>query len=138
MIFTVYKKNTGEIIKTGICVDEDIDLQITSDESYVEGIYSHNLYYIENNKPVLIPESPNPCFVFNYNTKQWYDPRTNKTEWVVVRNQRNVLLASSDWTQLPDVEINTKLAWSTYRQSLRDITTQPDPLNIIWPTPPQG
>ena len=27
-------------------------------------------------------------------------------------------------------------AWRTYRQQLRDVTSQPDPFNIVWPTPP--
>ena len=27
--------------------------------------------------------------------------------------------------------------WLDYRQALRDITKQPDPMNIDWPTPPQ-
>ena len=26
--------------------------------------------------------------------------------------------------------------WETYRQELRDITTQPDPFNITWPSIP--
>jgi len=26
-----------------------------------------------------------------------------------------------------------KTAWATYRQALRDITTQADPFNITWP-----
>lgn len=51
--------------------------------------------------------------------------------------QRNQLLAASDWTQLPDVPLETKEAWATYRQALRDITDQPGyPLDIAWPTPP--
>ena len=59
------------------------------------------------------------------------------TIWATVRAHRAVLLAQSDWTQLPDVPLATKAAWAQYRQALRDITQQPDPLNIIWPTPPQ-
>jgi len=30
-----------------------------------------------------------------------------------------------------------KAEWETYRQELRDITDQPDPFNINWPTPPE-
>ena len=26
--------------------------------------------------------------------------------------------------------------WLDYRQAMRDVTEQSDPLNIIWPTPP--
>lgn len=52
------------------------------------------------------------------------------------RATRNELLTSSDWTQLSDAPIN-KQAWASYRQNLRDITSQPEfPWNIIWPNTP--
>lgn len=61
----------------------------------------------------------------------WYiDP------WLAVRAQRNALLGACDWTQLPDVAPAIRDAWAPYRQALRDITTQPDPAAIIWPTAP--
>ena len=51
-----------------------------------------------------------------------------------VLEQRNKLLAETDWTQLPDVPENTKSRYKEYRQALRDITKQPGyPDNIIWP-----
>jgi hypothetical protein len=54
-------------------------------------------------------------------------------EWANVRNQRNFYLIRSDWTQLSDAPVDAA-AWATYRQALRDITTQSDPFNIVWPT----
>ena len=39
-----------------------------------------------------------------------------------LRRNRNILLAESDWTVLPDSPIADKTAWQTYRQELRDIT----------------
>ena len=60
---------------------------------------------------------------------------TNKE--IMVRNDRNRRLAVTDWTQLPDVSSTIKNNWLSYRQSLRDITDQPDfPWNITWPTEP--
>lgn len=56
--------------------------------------------------------------------------------WSVVRQIRDQRLAESDWTQLPDVTTDDPQAWLDYRQALRDITTQNDPNNIIWPTSP--
>lgn len=53
-------------------------------------------------------------------------------EWVSVREYRNFLLTRSDWTQLPDTSVDAA-AWAIYRQSLRDITEQADPFNIVWP-----
>lgn len=53
-------------------------------------------------------------------------------QWAVIRAERNRLLAACDWTQLPDAPANAA-AWATYRQALRDITTQANPFNIVWP-----
>ena len=53
------------------------------------------------------------------------------------RKLRSEKLADSDWTQLPDVPLDTKSAWATYRQALRDITQQPGyPTQIDWPVEP--
>jgi hypothetical protein len=52
------------------------------------------------------------------------------------RVKRNELLAASDWTQVIDAPVD-QAVWATYRQELRDITTQPGfPENIIWPMQP--
>jgi hypothetical protein len=59
-----------------------------------------------------------------------------EAQWVIIRAERNAALVASDWTQLPDVAVDTAV-WSEYRQALRDITTQPDPFNIIWPVKPE-
>ena len=59
-------------------------------------------------------------------------------QWVQVRGLRDSKLLSCDWTVLSDIPFSSgkKVEWETYRQALRDITTQPDPFNITWPTPP--
>lgn len=52
------------------------------------------------------------------------------------RAKRNFLLKESDWTQTEDAPVD-KAAWKTYRQALRDITTQPNfPYSIDWPIEP--
>lgn len=56
-----------------------------------------------------------------------------------IREQRNILLAESDYTQIPDIPLSLELRgkWKEYRQQLRDITKQDDfPLNISWPIKP--
>lgn len=53
-----------------------------------------------------------------------------------VRNQRNQLLISCDWTMIPDATTD-KEAWGNYRKALRDITTQEGfPLSVVWPVSP--
>jgi len=58
--------------------------------------------------------------------------------WVNVRSRRNIELLESDWTQVLDSPFTEeeKEEWQTYRQSLRDITLQSDPFNIVWPIKP--
>lgn len=53
-----------------------------------------------------------------------------------IRRQRNRLLSDCDWTQLPDAPVDAT-SWTTYRQSLRDISSQENfPWNVIWPEKP--
>jgi len=55
-------------------------------------------------------------------------------QWVSVRIQRNAKLSATDWRASSDLTMSND--WKTYRQALRDITTQSDPYNITWPTEP--
>ena len=57
-------------------------------------------------------------------TKQWFD----------IREERNEILDDTDWRASSDLTLSDE--WKNYRQALRDITTQSDPYNITWPTPP--
>lgn len=53
-----------------------------------------------------------------------------------VRTSRNQLLNESDWTQVADAPVD-KAVWATYRQALRDISTQTGfPWNVEWPVKP--
>jgi len=58
-------------------------------------------------------------------------------QWDAIRAERNKLLVESDWTQLPDVPVDAA-AWATYRQALRDVTTQANPFAIVWPESPSS
>ena len=53
-----------------------------------------------------------------------------------VRKSRGDKLADSDWTQVADAPVD-KAVWATYRQALRDITTQSGfPWTVTWPDAP--
>ncbi len=58
--------------------------------------------------------------------------------WSFIRERRTVKLKECDWTQLSDSPLTPekKEQWQIYRQSLRDITLQSDPYNIVWPEEP--
>lgn len=62
-----------------------------------------------------------------------------EAQWVYIRNERNHKLFLCDWTQAADSQLSDekKAEWASYRQALRDITTQTDPFNITWPTKPE-
>ncbi len=56
-----------------------------------------------------------------------------------VRRERNTKLSECDWTQLNDTPLDNtaKVAWTTYRQALRDIPSQSGfPHNVVWPVKP--
>jgi hypothetical protein len=55
--------------------------------------------------------------------------------WLEIRQQRNALLAASDYTQVADAPGDTA-AWATYRQALRDVPTATSPDDVVWPTEP--
>lgn len=52
-----------------------------------------------------------------------------------IREQRNELLAETDWTQLSDSSVAS--TWTEYRQALRDVPSQEGfPYTVTWPTKP--
>jgi len=58
----------------------------------------------------------------------------------LIRNIRNSLLASSDWTQNADSPLSTekKAEWASYRKQLRDLMNNIlDPFNVVFPTKPE-
>lgn len=68
----------------------------------------------------------NPLYLMNPDAKR-------------VVEQRDLLLQHTDWTQFVDVPLTAeqKAAWATYRQALRDITSQEGfPENVQWPSTP--
>jgi len=59
---------------------------------------------------------------------------------IQLREKRDMLLAKTDWTQLPDSPLNseTKQAFAVYRQALRNITSVYDSLDYaIFPNEPE-
>ena len=131
----VFEKATGRVVSSGTTqlpetlITDTVDVLIGSQANPGKS-------YVEDGVVIDIPAQPFPYSVFDWVAKQWVDPRTAETQWVVVRAERNKLLVASDWTQMPDAPDANKAAWATYRQALRDITVQADPFNIVWPVCP--
>ena len=95
---------------------DDATQHLETADAYLEGGVAYTVRVVTNSD--------------EYNTQRAAD------EWTEVRSLRDMYLQESDWTQLPDVSNVDKTAWATYRQQLRDITTQADPFNITWPSTP--
>lgn len=54
-----------------------------------------------------------------------------------VRKNRGEKLADCDWTQVADAPVD-KAVWATYRQALRDVTSQEGfPWTVNWPSKPE-
>lgn len=69
--------------------------------------------------------------------EQAYKARVDADAAKGVREERTKKLAACDWTQLADAPVDS-LAWSNYRQQLRDLTKQPGfPHVVVWPDTPQ-
>ena len=65
-----------------------------------------------------------------------YQAKLDATTAEAVRNQRNNLLAETDWMGLSDVTMSSN--WATYRQALRDVPSQSGfPDDITWPEKPE-
>jgi hypothetical protein len=118
-IYTKYDLKTGEIISIFTGTDDDAKLN----GPCIEGNYFSDEYRIINGKPV------------KKNIAEINEVKLKKA-WADLREERNNLLAGSDYTQLPDAAVN-KEAWKLYRKSLRDLPSNTkDPLNPVWPEEP--
>lgn len=63
---------------------------------------------------------------------------SNEIIAAAIRGWRNRELATSDWTQLADVQLANYGEWLEYRKQLRDMMAQnEDPKLIVFPEPPK-
>ncbi|MFG0787534.1 tail fiber assembly protein [Delftia tsuruhatensis] len=85
---------------------------------------------------VAVPAAPSSFHRFDVASRSWTLDLAQA--WAAVRAQRDARLAACDWVTLRAQETGDPVPgrWLAYRQALRDITDQADPLAIVWPTPP--
>lgn len=142
--YTAYNPIDGEIISTFISDEECLVYNTPSGANVAEGeYYALDGYFVAGqftrytfHQQQAKSNRPPGRYIWDNAQMVWVDLRTIDEALAITRSRRDRLLGACDWTQLPDVPLTTKEAWATYRQALRDITQQPDPLNIVWPTPP--
>lgn len=68
-------------------------------------------------------------------------PRKFDLEWQKIREERNKLIAESDYVVLPDywetLSATKQNAWKKYRKQLRDVTNEfTDPSQVVFPEKP--
>ena len=89
-----------------------------------------------------IPSNPNNRDWRKY--QEWLKIKGNIPEpmdivdpWIAKRQERNLILQSTDWTVLPDAPLTDaeKATWKAYRQKLRDLPADyPKVDSIKWPS----
>ncbi len=101
----------------------------------------------------LVALHPNSEWVLREDILEWLDKnQTQPTEaeiqaeiarleaeqpWKELRQQRNRLIAETDYLALSDSTLSAEMA--AYRQALRDLPANTtDPANPVWPTKPGG
>lgn len=126
--YTIYSLATGDILRILSAPVEILTMNVASTEGYVEGRGDSATQMVVDgqlvSKPANVLAAADAAKVLSN-----------------ALTQRQSLLIASDWTDT--LSARDRLGetlyqqWQTYRQALRDITSQPGfPADIVWPTAP--
>lgn len=147
MVYSVYDLDTGEFTGARLSGDPDFVRRNTpAGMAVLSGEHDHRRWRVDVPSDGLIPFQPlrpadNALVTWRWDEQawRWMPIPTRSSKLTIVREQRNALLAASDWAALPDVPMadEVRRAWLAYRQALRDITEQSDPFNLAWPKAPE-
>ena len=134
--YVLYSLENGRIFAAGTSFSPGKLVQPGMGIIYGDGECNPSRSYVENGQVRAMPESPGDGYDFNYTTKQW--AQNPERLWHLVRLQRDRLIAETDWRVVVAMESGQALSpeWQAYRQALRDVTVQADPLAIEWPPVP--
>ena len=111
----------------------------------VDLLKSFGIYSVERTEPDEYPELVTVEKLPELVNGQWFmrweyrspTPEEHQNQSDYIREERNSRLSKCDWTLLPDVNVDID-AWKSYRQQLRDITTQVGfPWQVAWPAQPE-
>jgi hypothetical protein len=127
---------SGEITQTGYCPANQLQHQVHPGCVVREGSARLGVHYWEGQRLCELPPRPSDSHQFDYAAREW---RLDvAAAWAAVRAKRDQLLAATDWRLLRAAEtgVPVESAWLAYRQALRDVTQQDDPLAVDWPVAP--
>ena len=142
--FVVFDPATGEILRSGFCMDDALIFQARDGEAVIECDFSvkYGTHYVNpvTREPMVMPDKPSSHHRWDWESYSWQQDRALAEK--SVRSKRAALLnASVDrinavrWAAMDDT---TRADWDTYRTALLDITDQEGfPFTVVWPVFPQ-
>ena len=127
-----YSGETGYTIVK--CTDENVDVRLEQLGDYI----SSTLLRITYNIKWSDEKVDGSHFVPDDSAK---DARLLANEWVQIREERDRLIAETDWMMLSDTG-TVSAAWKNYRKALREIPQSQDSVktfaDIDWPDKPSS
>lgn len=129
MINYIIYNSLGEILRTGMCGNNDFAIQAGDGEFVLEGTADPRYQKVQDGTVVSKSQSD----IESFNIKVTQDN---------LRYIRNNMLLQTDWTQMPDapLSLEQKQQWATYRQQLRDLpslySTETSIDNVVFPEIP--
>jgi hypothetical protein len=110
--------------------DTDVIQYLQLPEDIIELTHNERSYYVSemnhNNKKLVVEDDTLTLI-----------EREEIVTWESVRLKRNVLLNDTDHTQVTDYP-GDRIAWTEYRQALRDIPQiYKMPKEVVWPVQPK-
>jgi hypothetical protein len=101
-----FRKDTGKITQTGMYPESQANLLMDDEHDVIFASASDHTHYVKNGSIVEYPERPSDDHEFDFILEQWVDTKTDEIRaqeaLEALRRERNIKLAMSDWTQLPD------------------------------------
>jgi len=102
------------------------------------------------NDEAVMSSDPSTFGVTWNQVKTKYDELVSAQPYKLLREERNKLIAETDWTQLKDIDLDTirERNWKNYRQELRDLPSKSTPKldsngdldmsSVNWPDKPSS
>ncbi len=97
MDYSIYHKRTGHIERVVSCDISQLSAQFDGDtHAYMQGRLDDSTVYIADGIQVTLPERPGQHWEFNWETKQWEDPRTlddlKAAQWTQIKAARETAI----------------------------------------------
>ena len=80
--------NNGRYTIVGSCEATSEDLLLPN--TWIGEKVDPRTQYHAFGKPTAMPKKPSHHHTFDYSAKQWVDPRTEETQWALVRLERDM------------------------------------------------